>query len=433
MSNLHVKYLLVGGGVASAAAAEAIRGIDVDGSILLVTQEINRPYHRPPLSKEYLRREKPRTELFVHPADWFERHHIELRTARNVTRVEPARESATLDNGEEISFDKLLLATGASPKVLQVPGAELPNTFYLRTMEDANRLHKAVEKARGEGRLHGHGQGRGRIAVIGGGLLGVELADSFTRVGLAVDLIVADAYPWYRFAGPLLGRALALFLERQGVRLHLDCQPRTMEGDGRVQRIVLTNGTTVDCDFSVVAIGAVVNKGLLRGTTIAAENAILVDDHCRTSEASIYAAGDCAAIFDPLFKKHRIIDHWENAVITGGIAGRNMAGADEAYHAVSSYSSKPFGLHLHAWGEPRLVDRRLIRGPAGPAQSLPELVEIGVAADGRVAQVLAVGHGAEEDALRELVARRFAVDGFEEALKDPQTPLTKLLLDSPPS
>lgn len=425
MNRLHVKYLLVGGGLASSSAAQAIRERGGEGSILLVGQEISRPYHRPPLSKSYLRRLTPREALFTVEPGWFEANHVELRTARRVSRIDAARSSAMLDSGEEVSFDKLLLATGATPLPLTAAGARLPNVFYLRNLADDAALHNAIEKARREGRKHANG--RGRAVVIGAGALGVELAGTLTQLGMGVDLVASHGYPWDRLAGENVGRFLTRYLQQHGVTVHADGPDQRLEGDGRVQRVVLdgpADPVTLDCDLVVAAVGAAANLELLRGTPIAAGRAILVDDHCRTSVPNIYAAGDCCAVFDPLFGKHRWIDQWDNAAVTGALAGRNMAGADEAYAGVSTFFSDIFDLSINGWGEPRLVDRRLLRGT--PNVDAPDFVEIGVAADGRIAQVFSIGHRGEDDLLRELVARRVRVDGNEESLKDPAFPLAAL-------
>src|SRR5260221_2778406 len=186
MSSHHVKYLLVGGGLAASSAAAAIRAIDREGTLMLAGQENVRPYHRPPLSKEFLRRQTTRDQMFVNEVGWFEANHIEFQTGRRAAHVDTARAAVTLDDGSTISFDHLLLAIGASPRPLGVPGADLPGLYYLRTLEDGGRLQAAADKARREGRAHANG--RGRIAVIGAGVLGVELAASFTQLGLAVDL-----------------------------------------------------------------------------------------------------------------------------------------------------------------------------------------------------------------------------------------------------
>jgi 3-phenylpropionate/trans-cinnamate dioxygenase ferredoxin reductase subunit len=411
--------------MASSAAADAIRGIDREGSVLLVGQEINRPYRRSPLSTDYLQRRGAHAALFTLTPDWFERNGVELRTGRRVSRLDTGRQSVMLDNGEEVSFDRLLLATGATPKPLDVPGARLPNLFYLRTIEDADRIHNAVEKAKHEGRAHPGG--RGRVVVIGGGLMGVELAATFVRLGLGVDLLVAQPLPWHRFAGDNAGRVLASHLQKHGVNVRLNAPALRLEGDGRVQRVVAGDGEPLPCDFAVAAVGAVPNKELLRGTPIAAGRSILVDEHCRTNVSTVYAAGDCSAVFDPRFGKHRGQSFWDEATITGALAGRNMADAEARYTSVGEYATTVFGLSVRAWGEARLVDRRIARAAPSNGEEAPHLIEFGVAADGRVAHVLAIGDASESGVLRRIVENRTKVNGNEEALKEPTSSLHDLL------
>jgi NADPH-dependent 2,4-dienoyl-CoA reductase/sulfur reductase-like enzyme len=422
MSNAHVQYLLIGGGLASSSAAEEIRRIDPRGSILLVGGEISSPYHRPPLSKEFLRRQKSRVELFVRPPDWFEQQRITLRTACRAAHLDATRMSATLASGEEISFDHVLLATGGSPARLQIPGADLPNVFYFRTLQDAEQLQTAIDKAKAEGRPHA--RGRGQAVVVGGGVLGVEIAASLSASGLAVTLLLARKHPWEKFAGENTGGVLSRFLINHGVNVLPESAPLRIEGDGRVQRVVV-DGKVINADFVVACVGMLANRELLRGTSITAERAILTDEYCRTNVPGIWAAGDCAAIFDPLFGKHRLLDHWDHARVCGALAGRNMAGKSEAYAAVNNFFSDVFDLSLNGWGESRLVERRLLRGSANP--DAPDFIEIGIGADGRVAQVLAINHSNEDDTLRSLVAQRTRIDGSEELLKDPKTELKDLL------
>src|SRR5687768_9463961 len=258
MSRMHVKYLLVGGGLASSAAAGAIRALDASGSILMLGQEPVRPYHRSPLSKAFLRRERSRTDLFARDADWFNANDVELRTGQRVAHLDVARRMASIDNGDEISYDALLLATGAAAKHLAIPGAELQNLFYLRTLGDAEMLQNAIAKAKNEG--------RGRATVIGGGLLGLELASTFTSLGLGVDLVVGDEHPWKSIVGETAGRFLTRHLQSRGVVVHVGQRPLRLEGDGRVQRVVLPEGNPIPCDFVAAAIGSVVPRDLLRGT-----------------------------------------------------------------------------------------------------------------------------------------------------------------------
>jgi len=428
MSAPHFKYILVGGGIAASSAAQAIRAIDTEGGLLLLGQEVNRPYHRPPLSKEYLQGKRSQKEIFTLPDEWFIQHQVELRTGRRASLLDTARRMVALDNGEEIAFDKLLIATGASPNRLKIPGADLPNVFYLRSLTDADRLHNAIEKAQREGRPHAQshaGPGRGKAVIVGGGVLGVELAATFSQMGLAVDLLIASTHPWHKFAGENTGRFIAKYLESLSIRIHPQTSPLRLEGDGRIQRVILNERQSLDCDFVVAAIGASANKELLRGTTIAAEKAILVDDRCRTNTADIYAAGDCAAILDPLFGKYRILEHWDSAQILGNVAGRNMVGLEEHYSGANYFFSDVKDISLSAWGESRHVTRHILRG--SPTPEHPNFLEFGLTSDGKISQILAINHRGEDETLRELVARRIQVDGHESLIRDPNANLQSLL------
>jgi NADPH-dependent 2,4-dienoyl-CoA reductase/sulfur reductase-like enzyme len=419
MNHSHVKYLLIGGGLASASAAEAIRKHDPDGRLLLIAQEVYRPYQRPPLSKEYLRGQKPQSEIFTAESHWFDENQVELHTGRRVVSLETARSSASLDDGQEVSFDRALIATGGSPAPLKIPGANLPNVYYVRRLDDANHLRNAVEKAKKEGRPHD--RGRGRAVVIGAGFLGVELAASLTQMGLQVTLVSGASWPWDKIAGESTGRYLTRFLQKRGVNVITHQRPTQFEGDGRVQRVVLPDADPIDCDLVIPSVGMIPHTELTRGTPILAEKAILVDQYARTSVPNIYAAGDCCAIFDPLFAKHRTLDHWDNAVQTGTLAGTNMAGIEQKYDAINNFFSDVFELTLNGWGEARQVHRRILRGlPNGEA---PDFAEIGIDQNNRVVQVLCLNHTNEDDALRNLVARKQDVSAMEQALKDPSTPI----------
>ncbi len=415
MNHQHVKYLVAGGGIAGSAAVEAIRRHDPVGSVLFVGQEVNRPYNRSGLSKGFLLRRVARADLTALPVGWYAERHVELRTGRRVAHVDAARTCVALDSGEEISFDKLLLATGASNKPLKIPGAELPNVFSIRTIADAQRLMNAIDSSKSDGHAS--------CCVIGGGLLGTELAATISQAGLHVDLIETEATPWPALTGEVAGQFISRFLSEKGVSVHCGQTAERLEGDGRVQLVFTSAGDVVRCDFVVAAVGTQVNRDVLRGTPIAAETAILVDDHCQTSVPGIYAAGDCAAIYDPLFGKHRVIDHWDNARVTGNLAGTNMAGGNERYETVNHFWSEMFDMTGNIWGESKLVYRRLLRGMPADVASKSEFAEIGISADGRVAQVVAFGRKHEHAAFEKLVGQRLLVDGNAEELKDPGKPL----------
>jgi 3-phenylpropionate/trans-cinnamate dioxygenase ferredoxin reductase subunit len=429
MSSEHVNYLLIGSGLAGSSAAEAIRRHDPAGTVLLVGQEVSRPYHRPPLSRAYLRREVSRTELITLPVEWYAEHAVELRTGRRLSSIDAVRRFATLDNADEIAFDTMLLAVGAQPRALGVPGHELPNIFTLRTVEDADRIAQAVDQSRAEGRtwhdMDG-AQGRGRVAIVGAGPLALDLASTFVDLNLHVDLIVGHPYPLAKFAGSTTGQFIARQLDQHRVHAHVDVRVARFEGDGRVQRVALTDGGTLHVDLVVVAIGVHFNRGILRNTPIAAEKAILVDEYLRTNVPGIFAAGDCAAVYDAAFGKHLVMDHWDNARHCGALAGINMCAhvgrtAREPYRHVAYFETDLFGTPMQVWGAARFVDRRIIRGNPTPEGS--GFVEFGIAADGRVAQVIQVGSLEKPSHLRAIVKSRLNTAGIEEALREASIPL----------
>jgi NADPH-dependent 2,4-dienoyl-CoA reductase/sulfur reductase-like enzyme len=415
MERLHVKYLIVGGGTASVACARAIRERDRGEPLLMVTQEISRAYDRSPLSKSYLRREIGKRDLPGEPIEFYTGHNIELRTGRRAAHLDVARASVTLDSGGEIFYEKLLLATGAMPRPIGLIGGDLPNTFYLKTIADADRLHHAIDVSRAAG-------GHNRAAVIGAGLLGVEVAASLAQVGMAVDLIQSHATPWPKIAGELTGRFVARRLRNVGVRVRENARATRLEGDGRVQRVVLDDGSTLPCDFAVAAVGVRPSRELLRNTPIAAESAILVDARGCTSEPNVYAAGDCCAILDLRFGKHRHSTHWRHAAAVGRVCGLNMAGGDATYDEATYYTTEIAGLSVHVWGDGRFVHHRLMRGNALNDEG--EFAEMGVDEAGRVAQVIAVGRAGEHAAYESLVRDRATTVGEEEKFKNPDTTLS---------
>jgi len=423
MGDLHVKYLLVGGGVAAYSAAVAIRERDRRGDLLLVGQEINRPYDRTQLSKAFLRRTVPRSQLFACEPDWYRDQNIQLRTGRRAVHLDPNRRVVTLDDGQAVAYDRLLLATGAVARPLAIPGGQAPGVHLFRTIEDAERLHTAIDKAHHDGRKHLGG--RGKAVVIGAGLLGVEVAAALAAAELRVDLIARHKHPWPKLVGETTGSFLSHYLAAHGLHLHQETGAQRIDGDGRAQRVVLDNGQSLECDFVVAAIGAVANKDLLRGTSISAEQAILADEHCRTSVADIFAAGDCAAVRDTIFNRHRVPEQWDTAAATGTVAGANMAGAAARFETVTSLATDVFGLNVRAWGQSKHLARRLIRG--SPNVEAPDFLEIGVAADGRISQILAVGHGGEYARLEKIVRSRCSINGYEEQLKDPAFALEQLV------
>jgi 3-phenylpropionate/trans-cinnamate dioxygenase ferredoxin reductase component len=423
MQRQHVNFLLLGGGIAAHEAARAIRSRDTGSSILMVAREAARPYRRPELSKSYLLRKVPRESIFVDSARWHEQNQITLRTGISASQLDVNRHSVFLASGEEYVYDHLLIATGCAPKKLNVPGEALPNVHMLRNVNDADRLLHAIDTARHEGLPIPNDpdpKHRGRAVVIGGGLLGVEVAASLKTLGMHVELVVGRSHPWAHYAGQEVGRVVARSLESHGIVIHAERMVMKLEGDGRVQRVVLSDGTRIDTNLAIVCIGVDPTQELLRNTPIASEKAILVDQHCRTSAPDIFAAGDCAAAFDPMFNRYRYFPHWNQAAMLGAVAGDVMAGGDRIVDASIAIDSHWFELSGFICGERKHIDRRILR------QTPDRIVEFGIAADGRLSQVVSVGD-IDQRAARNLVARRVQTQGREEAFKDPNVELRSLI------
>jgi len=422
MAVVHVKYLLLGGGSAAASAAGAIRSLDPAGEIWLVSTEASRPYHRPPLARGYLRRELRLEDLFVHPGDFYGQHRITLRTNFRALALDTTQRAVTMSDGGEVFFQNLLIATGATAKVppsAEVAGANLPGAMTLRTAQDADRIHHAADVASTPGLRNGPA----RVVVIGGGLLAVEIAASRplrkpapSAAPLAVTLVCPTAHLLDSLAGESAARAAARALASLGVIVVPHAPLRALEGDGRVQRVVCAGHAPLPAEFAILAAGFSPSKDLLRNTPIAAEKAILTDPRGQTSVAGIFAAGECAAMFDPVFQKHRVLDHWDVSLSRGLLVGANMASPAAApFAGITTHRAELGPAKLAVHGEPRFAHHRLTRElPAGTG-----LVEFSADQDNRLCSITTLGPVPDEPALLALLARRADLTGLEDTLRDP--------------
>ena len=343
-----VKYLLIGGGLASAEAAKQVRRVDAEGSIALVSDETLLPYNRPPLSKEYLRGEATEPLEFASAAD-YEELRVTTVLGSAVTTLDAAASTATLDNGEVYSYEQALLATGGSPVRLPVPGADLAGVYYLRDAGDADAIGAAAKEAK-------------RAVVVGAGFIGLETAASLRQMGLDVTVIeMADAI-WPRFADRNLAAHVQALSEARGVKFLTGNPVEGFEGDGGSVSAVLAGGTSVACDLAVVGVGIRPNTGLAESAGLEVDNGIVVDEQMRTSAPNVFAAGDVANYPDPIFEKRRRVEHWGHAEYSGQVAGANMAGEEMRYDLLTYVWSDIFDLHLEAAGDEGESDTSVVRG-----------------------------------------------------------------------
>jgi 3-phenylpropionate/trans-cinnamate dioxygenase ferredoxin reductase component len=342
-------FVIVGASLAGAKAAETLREEGFDGRVVLIGAEGARPYERPPLSKEYLRGEAGREKVWVHDDErYYSRTQIDLRMGTEVTAVDPGGRTVELAGGERLAFDALLLATGAQPRRLDVPGADLDEVYYLRTVEDSDRLRERIERG-------------GRLVVVGAGWIGAEVAASARQRGCEVTLLEMTKVPLERVLGPELGAVYRDIHTDNGVTFRGETRISSFEGAGSVERVVTDDGP-LDCDFAVVGVGVAPRVALAEAAGLEVDNGILVDERLRTSAEGIYAAGDVANAYHPLLQQRIRVEHWANALNQGPAAARSMLGRDEPYEQVPYFFSDQYDVGMEYAGHATDWDEVVFRG-----------------------------------------------------------------------
>ncbi|NUT41440.1 MAG: FAD-dependent oxidoreductase [Thermoactinospora sp.] len=321
-------YVIVGGGLAGAKAAQTLREEGFDGSLVLIGAEHERPYERPPLSKGYLQGKSEREKIFVHPADWYSTHDVELRLGIEAAGLDLDAHTLTLSDGSLQPYDKLLLATGATPRSLPGPG------LVLRTVGDSEALKERFAA-------------QGRVAVVGAGWIGLETAAAARQAGCAVTVIEPAPTPLHAVLGAELGEVFAGVHRRNGVDLRLGTGVAEVVESG----VRLDDGTLVEADTVVVGIGAAPNVSLARSAGLQVESGILCDASLRSSHPDVFAAGDVAEPYNPLYGRHLRVEHWANALNGGPAAARAMLGQEVVYDRVPYFYTDQFELGMEFSGD----------------------------------------------------------------------------------
>jgi len=349
------RVAIVGAGLAGARAAEALRKDGYDGAITLLGAEADRPYLRPPLSKEYLRGESDREKLYVHPAAFYEDHRIDLRPSTKVREIAPASREVVVDDGGRLPFDRLLIATGARPRTLPVPGVDLAGVMTLRTVGDADAIRGAASEAE-------------RVIVIGAGWIGSEVAASLRMLDRKVVLIAPEVVPLARVLGPEVGEVYRdLHLER-GVEWRPGSSVRRIIGTDRVQAVETSAGERIPADLVVVGVGVQPQTELAVSAGLTVGDGIEVSDTLMTSAPGIYAAGDVASAWHPFYERPLRIEHWANAKFQGTAAGRSILGDTTPYDRIPYFYSDQYdlGMEYTGWASPS--DRLVVRGSLADRQ-----------------------------------------------------------------
>ena len=339
--------VIVGGGFAGGNAAATLRDEGFAGPVVIVGPEPSVPFGRPPLSKTYLRSEEDLDGWYVRPASWYAEHGVDIRRA-SVARVDPAAHTVVLDSGEEISYQKALITTGARNRRLRIPGAELPGIRYLRTAAECDAIKQQAVAGQ-------------RAVVVGMGFIGCEVAASLTQLGVQVTAIFPGQAPLERVVGGQVGALIAAIHRANGVELLAGEQVAAFEGTERVEAIVTGTGHRIACDFAVAGIGVEPDVPAVAGSSIAEDNGILVDEFCRTSAADVYAAGDVANHFHPLFGRIRV-EHYNNAEKQGTAAARSILGSTAPYDYVHTFWSDQYEHTIEYVGHVTKWDEFVVRG-----------------------------------------------------------------------
>jgi 3-phenylpropionate/trans-cinnamate dioxygenase ferredoxin reductase subunit len=398
--------VIVGGGMAGAKTAEALRTEGFEGPVVLIGDEFELPYERPPLSKDYLRGELPREETRVHPAGYYDEHAIELRHGPAVG-IDPAAHTVELADGELVAYERLLLATGAKPRPLSVPGAELAGVHYLRTLADSDALAARL-------------QAGGRVVVIGAGWIGAEVAASARQAGLEVSIVERERMPLERVLGSDMGCFFGELHRDRGVALHTGQTVEALEGDGTVEAVRLGDGRELPCDFVVVGIGVAPRVGLAEAAGLEVQNGILVDERLETSAPGVFAAGDVANVMHPFYGTRVRVEHWANALHQPEVAAPAMLGKPATWDRLPYFFSDQYELGMEYTGLASPEDELVLRGDRAGREFIAFWLS-----DGRVVAGMNVNIWDVADAIAGLIRSRAVVDPAR--LADPDVPLEALV------
>jgi 3-phenylpropionate/trans-cinnamate dioxygenase ferredoxin reductase component len=402
-------FLLVGGGLASAQCAAELRKRGAEGSILLAGREPEPPYERPPLSKEYLREEAGREDAYVNPTSWYEENGVELLTGTNVMSLDPGARTAKLQGGEEVGFEKALLATGAMVNILHVEGAENEGIHYLRTFGNSDAIRADAEAAE-------------HVVLVGGSYIGCEVAASLTAKGARCTVVMMEDVAFSRTFGEEAGRWFQQLLEGKGIAFHGGEELAAFEGDGQVRVVVTKSGRAIECDAVVIGAGVRPDAMLAQRAGLEVEDGIVCDSKLATSAAGIYAAGDCCSYDSVVHGRRLRVEHWDVAMQQGMHAAANMLGEEKDYEVVPYFFSD-----LADWASLEYV---------GPAYEWDEEVwrgdrdsgrfSVWYLKDGRVAGALSVDRPEDLAEARRMLSDGVNISAAKAEIADPDSDLSTI-------
>ena len=403
-------FIVVGGGQAGGRAVEGIRKAGFDGTVILLGEEARAPYERPPLSKQVLTGAAEPDSAKLRDDGWYAEQGIDLRLSTRVGRIDRSRKRVVLEDGQELAYDRLLLATGAQPKVPALPGIELAGVHVLRDVDDSLALRRAM-------------QAGARVALVGGGYIGLEVAAAARKLGCDTTILEAAPSLMGRQVARELGDWYARLHRDQGADVRLEAEVARLFGDDRVEGVELADGGRIDADIVVIGVGIRPNAELAMQAGLDAGDGIEVDDQGRTSDPEIFAAGDVTRQPNPYVDGKLRLESWQNAQNQALVAGQAMAGAEDVRHGdVPWFWSDQYGINLQMVGMPSGQPRHVWRGDpaAGPGFTLFYLDGAG-----RLTAANAVDRPGDIAAARRMIERGLSPD--PDKLADPEVSMKKLL------
>ena len=391
MAEQSAKYVIVGGGLAAASAVEGIRELDKDGSIIIVAREAELPYHRPPLSKDFLRDETPQADVYVHDADFYKQNGVQTLTGREVVALDTGAKTVRLDDGSVIHYDRLLLATGSGSRKLDAPGGDLPGVHYLRTLGDSQRLKQQISKDQ-------------RVVIIGAGFIGVEVAASAAQKGAKVTLLNKGKQVWEMF-GPQVAAFMTGVLEQHDIEIIHEDSASAIEQSSSGLQVKTKGGRSLDADFVLAGVGATPYTDLSEQAGLKlAERGVDVNQYLESSASAVFVAGDIAAFDSALYGRKLRVEHWDVAQNTGKAAGRNMAGAHEEYTTVPYFFSDVFDVAMEYLGNVKDWDELIVRGD--PTQKPFSVLYV---KDDHVDAAIFINRNEEVEPVRKLIEQQTSV------------------------
>ncbi len=341
-------FVILGAGASAYSSAQSMRENGFRGNIIMVTRENRNPYDRPNLSKDYLEGSAQPEWMPLRPDDFYNEYGIEIKQGMNIKGVDLNHKQVSFSSGENLKYDKLLIATGGEPRKLNIPGSELKNIFYLRSLDDADKIIEAIKNSK-------------RAVIIGAGFIGMETAHSLSKRGIKVTVVTPDEVPFERQFGKEIGNLIKKEHEKNGISFKLKSSVKAFKGDNKVKSVTLESSEEIQTDLVIIGIGVKPATGFLTGVDLLKDGSLKTDPYMQVQE-NVYAAGDIACFPDPRTGDHIRVEHWRLAMQLGRVAGAGMAGNKTKYEEVPYFWTEQAGMSIRYAGYVREWDDIIIDG-----------------------------------------------------------------------